>query len=484
MTKRRVFISADHGLAIVYFLQSDVVSTMLDAGVEVVLLTDDGLKEQIEERFGRPGLIVEGLRLDQARKYYQTVSPTVQWWLHFLRRVGGSKRINVEAMDSNIFQVEGEATGRRKAVMPLMKLIVGLMRRSKALRQFVVRQQMRFTPDLYGDLFEKYQPELVIASTAGWRYDRYLLRQAAQLGVPTVAVIVGWDNSSSYTLPGAPMDWVNCWSELQKEELVLGSDWDPRRVHVGGIPSYDGYFRKEWLMPREEYFALHKLDPDRKLIGYASSFITFSPNYQNVEALAELVAADELAEPCQLLIRLHPNHFMDNPLFAGEREKIHELAARLEHVHLVEPVPLGGELGYYSGEDMPEKTSMMAYSDVFTTVYSTMVVEAALHEQPIVSVCIDAPGGWNTPGKFSLALSEIGNWPTHLRFREAGAGQVAMDKAQLKDALNRYLENPHADEMERKQFITDEVTYTDGSAGKRTAEFLLSVIGKKEVRQR
>jgi hypothetical protein len=481
MTKRRVFISADHGLAIVYFLQSDVVPAMLAAGVEVVLLTDDGLKEQIEARFGQPGLIVEGLRLEKAKKYYETVSPTAQWWLHFLRRVGGSKRINVEAMDSNIYQVEYEATGKRKLVMPFMKLLVWLMRRSKALRQFVVRQQMRFTPDLYGDLFEKYQPELVVASTAGWRYDRYLLRQAAQLGVPTAAVIVGWDNSSSYTLPGAPMDWVNCWSELQKEELVLGSDWDAQRVHVGGIPSYDGYFRKDWLMTREEYFALHKLDLQRKLIGYASSFITFSPNYQNVEALAELVAEDELAEPCQLLIRLHPNHFMEDALYAGEREKIRELAARLEHVHLVEPVPLGGELGYYSGEDMPEKTSMMAYSDVFTTVYSTMVVEAAVHEQPIVSVCIDAPGGWNTPGKFSLALSEIGNWPTHLRFRQAEAGQVAMDKAQLKAALNRYLEEPHADQAARQQFVRDEVTFTDASAGKRTAKFLLSVMGKKEV---
>ena len=45
MTKR-IFISADHGLAVVYFLQSDVVASMLEAGVEVVLLTDDSLVDQ------------------------------------------------------------------------------------------------------------------------------------------------------------------------------------------------------------------------------------------------------------------------------------------------------------------------------------------------------------------------------------------------------------------------------------------------------
>ncbi len=30
---KRIFISADHGMAIIYFLQSDVVPTLLNAGV-------------------------------------------------------------------------------------------------------------------------------------------------------------------------------------------------------------------------------------------------------------------------------------------------------------------------------------------------------------------------------------------------------------------------------------------------------------------
>ena len=38
---KTIFISADHGLAIVYFLQSEVVPTLIEAGVQVVLLTDE-----------------------------------------------------------------------------------------------------------------------------------------------------------------------------------------------------------------------------------------------------------------------------------------------------------------------------------------------------------------------------------------------------------------------------------------------------------
>jgi len=473
---KRIFISADHGLAIVYFLQSDVVSTLLKAGVEVVVLTDDGLKEQIERRFGQDGLTVEGLRFKQARQYFEQNSHSLQHWTHFLRWMGGSNRINTTAMDGHMRQMGVEASPRGKQILPLIKGLTWVLRRSAAARRGLVNFQRRFTPNLYGDLFDQYRPDLVIASTPGWRNDRYLLREAARRGVHTAAVIVGWDNPSSYRLPGAPVQDITCWSEIQKRELVLGSDWEPSRVNVGGIPTYDGYFRKTWLIPRDEYFALHGLDPERKLLSFACSFVTFSPNYQNIEALARLVNSGRLTQPSQLLIRLHPNHFMAGSLYEQEAQRVRQLVSQYPHVHLVEPVALGGELGYYSGEDMPEKASMMAHSDVFLTVYSTMVVETAIHDRPIVSVCIDAPGGWNTPGKFSLSLSEIGQWPTHERFRNASAGRVAMNERELCDAVNAYLQNPDLDGAQRKQFILDECSYTDGSAGRRTGEWILRLL--------
>jgi CDP-glycerol glycerophosphotransferase (TagB/SpsB family) len=271
-----------------------------------------------------------------------------------------------------------------------------------------------------------------------------------------------------------------CWSEIQKEELVAGSDWDPDHVRISGMPTYDGYIRQEWAVPREAYFRQHGLDPQRRLLSYACSFVSFSPNFQNVEALVDLVESDRLGTPCQLIVRLHPNHFWDNWLFADERERILRLAKAHRHVHVVEPVPIGGDLGYYSGEDVAEKASMMAHADVFLTVYSTMVVEAAILDRPIVSVCIDAPRGWGYTRRFylrkySLPLSRIGDWPTHDRFRRSGAGRVVFDRRQLAEAVDAYLKDPAADRTARRDFIERELTYTDGSAGRRTGEALLAL---------
>ena len=491
MTKR-VFIAADHGMAIIYFLQSDVVPTLLEAGVEVVVLTDDETKEKIAGRFARPGLTFEGLRLRQANDYARKVSPRWQWLLAYLRRVGGSRRINTEAMDSHIWEVWAENSWKfRLGIWFPSALAILLLRNFAFARKFLIRMQNRFTPTLrqaqgtalglYTDLFDKHQPDLVIASTPGWRMDRYLLRESAQRGIPNMTVIVGWDNSSSYNISGADVQWATCWSELQKEELVLGSDWNPRQVHVGGIPSYDGYFRKQWLMPRDDYFKLHGLDPNRKLISYASSFVHFAPNFPNIEALAKLVSSDALAEPAQLLIRLHPSHFQDKPkIFAEERARVFDLEKKYPHVHVVQPVALGGSLGYYGGEDMDEKSSMMAYSDVVVTVYSTMLVETAVHDTPMIAATIDVPGGWNHPKKFSLSLKEIGDWPTHKRFRDAKAGRVATNERELCDSLNMYLKDRSVDAKERRKFVEEEVTFTDGTSGSRTAEFILKVLNSKK----
>ncbi|HQU35631.1 MAG TPA: hypothetical protein PLR65_03490, partial [Anaerolineales bacterium] len=80
MTKR-IFISADHGMAIIYFLQSDVIPTLLNAGVDVILLTDDAIVAQLASRFTLHGLTFESLRLHQADDYAKKIQPRLQWLL-------------------------------------------------------------------------------------------------------------------------------------------------------------------------------------------------------------------------------------------------------------------------------------------------------------------------------------------------------------------------------------------------------------------
>jgi CDP-glycerol glycerophosphotransferase (TagB/SpsB family) len=224
-------------------------------------------------------------------------------------------------------------------------------------------------------------------------------------------------------------------------------------------------------MKRKEDFEFHGLDPSRKLLTYASSFVNLSPNIQNIQALVNLVNSDQLSAPSQLLIRLHPIHM--SGFYIEEADQIRALAKENPHVHVVEPEQSGG-LGFYSFDDMPEKTSMMGVADIFLTVYSTMCVEASFQERPIISVCIDSDTGW--PGRYWLPMSQIGIWPTHSRFRASGAGRVAANQEELREAINGYFADPHSDLLDQKKFAERECTFVDGSAGKRTGEYLISLL--------
>jgi hypothetical protein len=102
----------------------------------------------------------------------------------------------------------------------------------------------------------------------------------------------------------------------------------------------------------------------------------------------------------------------------------------------------------------------------------------------MIAATIDVPGGWNKKGKFSLSLKEIGDWPTHLRFRMAKAGRVTSNEAELRDALNMYLKDRTVDSKERRKFVEDEIAFTDATSGKRTAEFILKVLEKTNRKDR
>jgi hypothetical protein len=144
MNKKRIWISADHGMAVIYFLQSDLIDTLIKAGVEIVLLTDDTLVEKIKSSFSRKGMRVEGLLFENARAY-EMFQRERQWWLNFIRRVGGSGKINIAAQSSYIRQVAVEESNRRRLLMPLAWLVIGTMRISKPVRNWIRHLQARYT---------------------------------------------------------------------------------------------------------------------------------------------------------------------------------------------------------------------------------------------------------------------------------------------------------------------------------------------------
>ncbi|MFC2028980.1 CDP-glycerol glycerophosphotransferase family protein [Chloroflexota bacterium] len=477
---KTIFILLDHGLAHAYFFETALAQMLADAGLRLVFLVPGSMLELLRDKYPGQNIIFESMRESEIAAYRHSHWEGLQELYEYVRRVGMSSRGPLSYVETARRRKEWEARGRRRFVLKLLRPVIELMRRTRILRKIFRKfLQSLFSPSLYTDLFDKYEPVLVVSNMAGWRMDQYLLREANDRRVETAVVIVGWDNPSSQGLTGADIDHFNVWSEIQKRELMDSADIDPQKIHVGGMPLFDSYIDRKWVIGHDDYFRMHGLDPGKKLIAFAATGLNFSPNSHMIKALAELVADGKLGVPAQLLIRLHPNHFKDVPRYRREADAIYELQDRLPNIHIVEPRQMPGGLERYAGEDYPEKASMMAHCDVLVTLYSTMVVEVALQDKPIINACLPTQEGYGRD--FWVPIREVPTFPTSTRVNASGAGRLVSSKEELEHALSEYLADPALDSDHRRQFLLQELTYLDGTATSHTAEFLLNLVNRSNL---
>lgn len=478
LSLKTVLIYVDHGLMIGYYLYTGLAERLTAKGLRLVFLVQDELLERMREEFkGNNQILFESSREKETIQYRDTHLPGLQEIIEHVRGASMSPRVLLTYVDTHRQRKEYEAKGRWKFTLKATRPLITLLRASRLFRQaFEKLQSVLFSPKLFADLFEHYKPSLVISSTAGWRLDRYLLREARQRGYPTAMTVIGWDNPSCFGMPGARVDYANVWSDIHVRELHEGLDWPKDKIHVGGMPLYDGYLNKTWLIPRAEYFAMHGLDPAKKLIAYAATALSISPNLHIIEELTRIITEKKLSVPAQLLIRLHPNHFKSQRHYQEEREKIYELTRGCADVHVVAPKALAGGLPRYSGEDFPEKASMLAHCDVLVSIYSTMVLEAALHDKPTISACIDSPTGWED--NYWIPLRDVPSWPTAARVNELGAGLNAFNAKELVETLDKYLKDPGLHRENRRRFVEQELTYIHGESTMVTADYLLKLAGQ------
>jgi len=470
-TKQTIFILLDHGLAHAYFFETDLALKLSRAGLRQVFLVPGNMVDLLQEKYPGQDYIFESMREAEIAAYRASHQEGFQEIYEYMRRVGMSGKGPLSYVETAKRRKEFEARGRRWIQLMALRPIITLMRRSLGLRQaFRGYFQKKFSANLYSDLFDRYHPSLVVSNMAGWRMDQYLLREANQRGIFTAVVIVGWDNPSSQGLPGANIDYFNVWSAIQKQELMDCADVDPATIHIGGMPLFDSYINHKWVMSRQEYFSLHGLDPDKKLVAFAATGLNFSPNSHIISVLAELIGGKELGQPAQLLIRLHPNHFKNVPRYKHEAKAIYDLSKRFPDIHIVEPREMPGDLERYAGEDYPEKASMMAHCDALVTLFSTMVVEVAIQDKPIINACLPTGEGYGED--FWVPINEVPTFPTSRRVIGSGAGKLVLTREELKQVLRTYLSFPFADSISRRHFLLEELTFLQGEATTRTAEFL------------
>lgn len=295
---------------------------------------------------------------------------------------------------------------------------------------------------------------------------------ARSLGIPTATFIFSWDNLTSKGRIAAPFDHYLVWSAQMRDELLrYYPHVRPSQVHVVGTPQFDPYVDDALLWTREEFFARIGADPARPLVCYSGGDAGTCPDDpEHAAVLLQLVAEGRIHGRPQVLVRPAP---------VDDGRRFDAMRARFPDVIFARPDWVHAEPGNWARViPLPADTRFLAnlthHADVNVNVASTMTLDFAIRDRPVVNVAFDVVD----PPRFGRPL-----WEHFYRFEhyrpvvEIGAARFARSRDELAEHVNAYLADPSLDRAARRRLVELEVGAPIGEAGGRIVDTLCRLAG-------
>jgi CDP-glycerol glycerophosphotransferase (TagB/SpsB family) len=318
-------------------------------------------------------------------------------------------------------------------------------------------------------VFKKYNPDVVFAPTMVAQDEVFFMRLAKKYGKISVGMMKSWDNPSTKAFLRVFPDFIIVHNELIKKETAKLFHYPLQKITVTGIPQYDMYADKSLLSTREEFLRKIGGDPSKKLILFAPAGDWMSMYDKDVlEDLLDAVNAGEFGA-VQVLLRLHPAYESKTEELKGRPNLIVERGGK----HLSTSGQKDSDLKAmeFDVEEIKHLMNSLYHADVTVNSASTMCIEAACFDRPIILISYD--GHTHLPYWRSIARNYERDF--YVPLVTSGGATLVSSKAEFIDAVKKYLENPHADSAGRARMREEQTYKLDGKSSERLADFLLSV---------
>jgi hypothetical protein len=346
------------------------------------------------------------------------------------------------------------------------RLAVGALKTVPAPIDFWFRASDFFTLGArYADLFAAYRPALLVTPTTGLYFgEGPLMARADRLGVPSVAIDLSWDHFTTKTAPLRRVMALSVWNDLMKREAMQLHGYRDDQVTVAGVPQFDIYADKQRLGSRAEFFKRVGADPERKLITLTTIPPVLFDNHPHViDTLLRAIDANAFGQPAQLLVRVHPR---DN-LSQYDRFVEHP------HVHIEKPfretIVAEGSNVDPSLADRLHLGATLYHSDVIVNVASTIAIEAAIMDTPIVNLAYDG----DEQREYLESTRRYYDYTHYRPLVDARATRLAKSPDELVSEVTQYLNNAQRD-SEGRALAAEQLCFrVDGRSGERVAEFIM-----------
>ena len=478
-----VLLSCLNGFSVRYLLRTDILTTLRASGARIVVLFGGADDPEFVREFASDGVILRRLRND-AYADYEAQHPFTQF-LKLVKRFTLNGDYDTTTIDAffRLHVLRGNGL-RQRLYLAVQRAVVFALKRSGWLRRALVALENRwYAPAVHEDVFAEFKPDVVVVTTLGYLdYDYYVMREGRRHGARLVSVILSWDNPTSKGIGGVRADHVIAWTDNMKRELVELHEYEPSQVSVGGVAHFDDYVRPGSAMPRQDFDALFSLDASRRTIFFAGKSPSAYPwNPELIETLAQAAEDGRFGEPCQVIARVHPAQFVKKHAVVGTGRSVQdvnwqryeELLARYPLLRFSVPKIRVGSAFDIDRDEALILTSLLTYSDVVVNCFSTINLEGAILDRPLVNVGFNGTG--LSPSRNPRHDILFDERQTHNnRVAVSGGVRIARNPAELVAMVAEALTDPGRDRGGRRRLVETECggTYL-GRAGRRVAELIL-----------
>jgi len=447
---KTIFVTIAGSQLVRNFFHGGVIKQLLDRGFRVVVLTPHYKNNELFREFEHENLFFEPLIPTPRLRFREIISELCRGsvfneTVHFLYRY--------------------HLTGERKPNMlyyPFRLIFFAPLRFLPFAKRFIRFIDEKLNPEMQHDyLFKKYNPSILL-NTAACR-DFGLIKSAKRYNIFSVDMPKSWDNLSKL-LFYTKADYLIVWSLFMREQALKFQGYKDREIFVVGVPQFDFYSKKENLLTKEKFCQIHGLDPDKKIIMYASMGGIPGDEASYIELIRNQIINGKLAN-AQIFIRPHPNYRHQLDRFA--RLELHDGVVIDAYSKQKEE---NRDSWNMSKKHFQNLFSSLYYADVCVNFASTATLDAVVCGTPVINI------------KFDIEIDPEVYIPTQKFYKldyvkailKPGGTWVAESEEEFKMALQDILISGKKKDTRR---LTKEFIYkNDGKSAERIANTLVDIL--------
>ena len=317
----------------------------------------------------------------------------------------------------------------------------------------------------YERIMKEYNIDAVFVPSTDVQEDMVLMNVAKKMGIPVACFAHSWDNLPSRGSLVAEPDIILVWNNIMREQAQKLHNIPKEKIRVVGIPQYDTYKYKIPLLSKKEFKQNRNIEQYEKVITYTCSAERVFPDEDVFLSRLIKQTQQQVFGNAVLIIRLHPSERAEQymKLFHGQKDVIIDIPDGSFAAEYVSSISQNG---------IEKFVNLMKHSDVVINLASTVAIDAAVFDTPVVNVAYNInlhSNAWNYAAKWydSTHYSNV---------VKTGGIKIARSEEELIRYVQDYLHDPSRDKKGRQRLVKEQCYQIDGKVAERILSAIQEVV--------